>query len=122
MNARSPDVGPRAPVAATGAVKGETIIFGEKLDSAHPIVKRMLASGKFVSGFWAMAVDLWVLVGPENGDGFSGRDVISGTIEEISRLIEDAGGVPHGWRLFKGASAQRFMREAIQSEQARTDW
>src|SRR5215469_7873452 len=48
---------PRTRGRATGAEKGETITFDGKLDSQHPLIKRMLAEGRSCLGYVASIGD-----------------------------------------------------------------
>jgi hypothetical protein len=79
------------------------------------VIERIKASGR-TSGIFAMAVPLWVLTGPSNDYGL-GRDVISGTPDEIREAIRD--GLPPGWKVLKGQAARAFLDRAIRAEEAR---
>jgi hypothetical protein len=65
----------------------------------------------------AMAEPLWILISTHDEWGFEQQELITGSPQEIQRLIAD--GVPPGWQLLKGKAARAFLERARREEESR---
>jgi hypothetical protein len=79
--------------------------------------KRFVASGRTMSAVVALADPLWVLTTTHDEWGFEQHEVISGSPQQIQRLIAD--GVPPNWKLLKGKKAREFLEQTRRVEQRR---